>query len=488
MEVGFIDVIDNTPLKKDDNVFIIPKQLKDKRMTWIPLEQYYGTYTEGNGYIDLTGTACTRQGDSILKLNCSISDIIYKFDEIKRIATIEPNAKVTKMIKDILATMEHNENTPILISQFPVDWSASFGFKGISFYVGEDILGVLHDGKYFYADYPFKKNSIGNFKYLDKKYKHGIPIEKDDYPEFVKNATKQAKSLIQTNWDRRIRENVTAAKNYIPSMKKLAPDYKNYLKVKPIIAKFKAEAPKEIVDLIVIGEKNQKNSYSAMIENAACSRAYALKAVKEREAKKYFGSFEAGSDWKAIQGHLKSGLIESIVYKSGEGLSWIYSPMVYDTVEEGEVFLGRVKVTINEKPIGGEGRYYIKLEMISYPTDDGNTYGTWHFKGNKTTASACIGQYEVMITNNLYASKIASLIVVMHDYIQSANLNSKHCRPTWGNMRIDKPMVIDDSLNVWKKTQKKSKAKGVIKPGEAWHHDLPDEMVETPAEQGRVRN
>lgn len=453
MDFGLLELKDDSELKNGDNIFVIPKFLSDKRCTVVPLSQQYGTYDGGNSYTDLSGTKRTRSGETIIKMKYSVMDIIGQFDDNKHICTTQPSAAVLKMMRAILATMDVGENTKIFVSEFPIDNSSHIGFDGICFYVGEDVLGVLVDSLFLSTPIPFKKSAIQDFRLLDKKYKHGLPIEKNDYATLIKQTFKKSRADVERRLVGELRSHAQTTKSYANSLKQKKPGYLKYLKAKAVVADYSKTAPKEILEILEVGLRETKKDYANFMEIAKTAKAYSRQYEEKLGIMRFFSkSFdEAGSDFKAVQSLLKQGLIETLVYKQGVGISWIYAPRTYNTGTGIEVFLGRVKVTIQEKMNNG---YAFKFEMISYPKDS-NTYGTWHFQGKEDHASYCIGDFGKILNNLLLGGKLSNIILVCSDYINSVNLASKHTHPHFDLMSLKDPKVIDDSFEVWKKSKDK---------------------------------
>jgi hypothetical protein len=454
MDVGYIELADDSPLKKDDNIFVIPRALNDRRCNFGLMQDFYGTFDEGKKYVSISGTQLETMDRPAFKMKHSILDVLYKFETETVIATINPPKAVVKMIKDIKATMDVSENTKIFISQVILDKSPSLGFEGVSFCVGDDFLGVAFDGKYYFTEYPFKKDAILDFKFLDKKYKHGVPLESEkEYKECVKVAVKKSYPLLKQGHESNMYDHQQNYKSYISSLKQQKGPFLAYKKAEKVINQYKKTAPPEIIGILEAGERESKKGYTTMMDLARQANMYSKKYVEMREGIRFYKESHenAGGDWKAVQNLIKKGVIESVTYKTGVGISWIYAPMTYDTKSVGLRFLGRIKTTLLENPHGG---YYLKFEQLSYP-NDGNQYGTWHFQGRENGASLCMGSFRKIFDGVIYGAKISNLILVCKDYIQSADLNSKHSHPNWDHMDLENPKVIDDSFQVWKASQEK---------------------------------
>lgn len=356
-----------------------------------------------------------------------------------RLATVKPTAEELKAIKIIIDLAKAKDTEAIYVGQLIFD---GFGDKkGLSIFCNYGRIGVLYDSKYIGCMVGDNYKKV--FKMLE--YRNGMPVKKANFPEIVKMVSK----LPKEQETKRIKREQDAQKKNIQSQTAAIKADKDRYKASIIALEKVKEAkkiiPKDVQILLERGEMDAKMLINSVKDRGRQCLVYSKK-VKELDEEKEFVTSKATTDFKAIDKLIKKGVIESIVYEGSKGLSWVYPPMTYQPRHPDmpkEVFLGRVKVTVLEKPDNSTLKY-IKFAPISYA--ETTAAGSWHF-GHR---HLCLGSYEPTINRLLACGSIGGLIVVARDYIQSANTLSPVHTPDWKLMNIEKPGVTDDSFTKWK--------------------------------------
>lgn len=469
MQFKYLDIISENE-KDFQGFFISPRFLSNKEddfpshKTW---EEFKIYYRQDCNYLFLDNKGLTLSGDNIsfgrtpkISLKYSVYEIGNIIIQHKKLITIKPKEEEKKAIKAILDAIKPRDDQQVYIGQLFFDSSGQFGLSNeiVAIYIQHDRAIVCYNCRIHITEIAEGLNYKKIFKSLEP-----LVFSKKNYKAIVEPCLANGKKIEFARVNEEIKSYKKDTESTRKQLEKLSPKYKIAIKGIKKFKEIEATLPPEVVGMLDAGKANYEDEIEVVKDYAGRCRAYGKKLAEAEDKKKEYKDFakRIGDDFKQVDNLIKKGVIESITYKQGEGLTWIYAPMSYKSPSIGEVFLGRVEVTLNEKPTDA----VFDFDMISYPLNVRNAVGTWHFKGHSAPSGGrglyCMGQFEQVFYALIATGRISELIIVVKDYIKSANEDSKFHRPEWSYMDITKPRVEDDSFTVWKQNHKALKTVGV---------------------------
>lgn len=392
--------------------------------------------SDGQGYgTNIRGENYAYRSETFFPMKYKLNEIIGINGIHKSLIAINPTEEAQRAIAAVLKVVKVKDQLFI----GPIYMDINVGYKGTCIYCDNKVIAFYDEANKSIVSTPITEGT--DYKELFSNKAKDVTKNKETYKFCIDKSINKLAQVGQNE----VRQVVSSFKGAMTSTKAaLNKDKTQYHRTKIGLKKIKEGL--DIPELSGFVEEVKKKATDFVKQYDLNVKSYANCATKIKDATETENfikesNSKSGQDYALVKKLLKKGVIEDITFHKGV-LSWTYPPTTYDTKDGGYGlrFLGRVRVLLNKDQS-------VEIDAISYPSDE--TYGTYHFYGVGTN-DACLGQFNEVVYRLIAGKRIADLILVMRDYIQSCNTKSKKCNPNWDNMSLDNPKVIDDSFEVWK--------------------------------------
>lgn len=417
---------------------------------WAKVYSYSSTTTTGTRHSDKSSRNFYTK--DVLAVKYPIESLVMSFALYPRIFTIKPNEEAKKAIKAVLSFVKPKGF--VFISETFLD--NTVGFDGLSIYCDNIKVIFRHKDEWVRLDL----SPGSSYSKIIKEYSCTDVTKNRDVYRIILN--KAVTPGLADHGIHEVSEKVRVFKNSKDGNKNyLTTNSVKYNETRAALPELDtASLPKGLLPFVKEVKKKAKEFVTTydLEKKSYETNLNSYRAEKESYDFVDKSNKNPGEDFALVKKLLGNGTIESIDFKKGV-LSWTYPPLVYDTQTPsfGKVFLGRIKVSIDE------ARGCISPLMLSYANN--RCVGTYHFYQSDGQLSICYGSFLDPLRRLIAAKRVGDLILLSKAYLMSCNLGSKNGTPGFEHMYMPpkgEPQVKDDSWTVYKKTLESKPKKAVV--------------------------